>query len=96
MKFIPALGALALAASANAAVTGNCTPGLDYCSSVLGDVGGNDAAIVDALNRAGQGGNAPWSGYLFHCNADKSLTASVCVFGCANQGAGQSDMCFGL
>ncbi|GAT27614.1 hypothetical protein RIB2604_02113080 [Aspergillus luchuensis] len=39
MKLLAVFGALALSATANAAVTATCTPGLDYCAGVLLDVG---------------------------------------------------------
>lgn len=39
MKLLAVFGALGLSATANAAVTATCTPGLNYCSGVLEDVG---------------------------------------------------------
>lgn len=44
-----AFGTFALIAAANAAVTGHCTPGLNYCSRVLEDVGELDSAYTMAF-----------------------------------------------
>ncbi|OJJ75277.1 hypothetical protein ASPBRDRAFT_53206 [Aspergillus brasiliensis CBS 101740] len=98
MKLATVFSAIALIATANAAVTGYCTPGMDYCSGVLDDVGDNDAAISDALRRSGHANTIQlpgiWNYFLFHCNDDKSLTVvKTCAFPCHNNGAGQSDSC---
>lgn len=41
MKVTAAIGTFifTLSTAVNAAVTGNCTPGMNYCQSVLDDVG---------------------------------------------------------
>ncbi|RAH52304.1 hypothetical protein BO85DRAFT_431963 [Aspergillus piperis CBS 112811] len=90
--------ALTFAVSVNAAATGYCDPGLNYCSSVLNDVGNNDSAIRDALKSHGNdfAAKAPalWSNFLFHCNDDRSLTVvESCVGFCQNNGVGNSDTC---
>ncbi|GCB26970.1 hypothetical protein AAWM_09855 [Aspergillus awamori] len=100
MKLTTALGVFALIATANAAVTGYCTPGFNYCSGVLDDVGDNDAAISDALRRSGHSNVIQWQGlwvyYLFHCNDDQSLTVvQECQSGCQNNGKGNTDICRG-
>ena len=46
MKLTTALGVFALIATANAAVTGYCTPGFNYCSGVLDDVGELGATYI--------------------------------------------------
>ncbi|KAI3006769.1 hypothetical protein CBS147346_3669 [Aspergillus niger] len=121
MKFIATVTAatLAFAASASAAT---CTPGLDYCSNVLLDVGeiilpeptgllhdthgnlnqdsSNGDAIRQTLENSGGGNYAndrsSWSGLIFHCNNDHSLTWRSCGEGalCLNQGAGNNDICY--
>ncbi|GKZ26723.1 hypothetical protein AbraIFM66951_007896 [Aspergillus brasiliensis] len=98
MKLTTALSALALIAIANAAVTGYCTPGLNYCSGVLNDVGDNNAAISDALRRSGHSSAISypgvWGYFLFRCNGDQSLDViQECDLGCRNNGAGNSDTC---
>ncbi|GFN15290.1 hypothetical protein AtubIFM55763_009713 [Aspergillus tubingensis] len=98
MKFTTALGAFALIATANAAVTGYCTPGFNYCDGVLDDVGDNDAAIMDALRRFGDvpdvRNRTSWRWFLFHCNDDHSLTVvERCYDGCQNNGKGNTDTC---
>ncbi|CAK43518.1 uncharacterized protein AlacWU_07405 [Aspergillus niger] len=93
-----AFGTFALIAAANAAVTGHCTPGLNYCSRVLEDVGGNHAAIADGLTRDGYTSAAQypvmWNEFLFHCNNDQSISVvGACYGSCRNNGSGQSDTC---
>ncbi|RAH58807.1 hypothetical protein BO85DRAFT_519620 [Aspergillus piperis CBS 112811] len=98
MKLLAVFGTLALSATANAAVTATCTPGLNYCSGVLEDVGSNGDAIEDALRRYGLGNNSGhtglWPYYVFHCNNDHTLTVvEHCQLGCLNHGKGQNDSC---
>ncbi|BCS03120.1 uncharacterized protein AKAW2_61384S [Aspergillus luchuensis] len=100
MKFTATIGALmfSLLASVSAAVTGNCTPGMNYCQVVLDNVGGNQDAMHDAIIRWGSPESARypglWGKYLFHCNADKSLSVvEECHVICINSGAGKSDVC---
>ncbi|XRM43808.1 hypothetical protein ABZX51_006963 [Aspergillus tubingensis] len=102
MKVTAAIGTFifTLSTAVNAAVTGNCTPGMNYCQSVLDDVGGNRDAMHDAIVRWGSPEAARYPGvwgiYLFHCNADKSLSViEECHIGCWNSGAGKSDVCDG-
>ncbi|PLB44177.1 hypothetical protein P170DRAFT_479944 [Aspergillus steynii IBT 23096] len=98
MKFTATIVAAALAFTGSVSAA-TCTPGLDYCTDVLQDVdGANKDAIRQELRNKGEVflSNAPgvWSGLLFHCNNDHSISlADKCAGGCINAGAGKSDIC---